>query len=270
MEYFYEMQRWPWLGLAERAQRPQRFTMWTPQDIDGEGLGGPEGEQSRGRGRRHGESEKGHPGRGRRGGPHQRGGFGPGVFGSGGFGGPFGPGGFGPGGNLGRGRGRGGRGRRGDVRAAVLLLLAESPMHGYELIQQIVAKSEGAWKPSPGSIYPALSQLEDEGLVLIEKVEGRKTAKLTDEGRAFVEEHRGDLGSPWDDVKSSVGGDAMDLRGLIGLLMGAAGQVAAVGTPTQVKAASDVLTDARRRLYRILSEEEQGGESESQPSEPDA
>lgn len=129
-------------------------------------------------------------------------------------------------------------------------------MHGYELIQQIVAKSEGAWKPSPGSIYPALSQLEDEGLVLIDKVQGRKTAELTDAGRKYVEEHRGDLGAPWDDVKSSVGGDAMDLRGLIGLLMGAAGQVAAVGTPSQVSAASEVLIEARRNLYRILAEED--------------
>lgn len=171
-------------------------------------------------------------------------------------GGHGGPGGFGVGGSLGRGRGRGGRGRRGDVRAAVLLLLDESPMHGYELIQQIVSRSDGAWKPSPGSIYPALSQLEDEGLVLIEKVEGRKTARLTESGRKFVDEHRADLGSPWDDVRSSVGGDAMDLRGLIGLLMGAAGQVAAVGTADQVKAASEVLTDARRRLYRILAEED--------------
>ena len=208
----------------------------------------------------HGHARRGGPHH-HRGGPHHRGGFGPGGFGPGGFG----PGGFGPAGNLGRGRGRGGRGRRGDVRAAVLLILAESPMHGYELIQQIVAKSEGAWKPSPGSIYPALSQLEDEGLVLIEKVDGRKTARLTETGRTFVDEHREELGSPWDDVRGTVGGDAMDLRGLIGLLMGAAGQVAAVGTPGQVAAASEVLVDARRRLYRILAEEEtpDAGESDA-------
>lgn len=232
MENINEMRGWPFLGLSERARRSHGFTMWTPQNNDG-----PADDREQGR-------------RGRRGGPHHREGFGHGP-------GPFGPGGFGPGGNLGRGRGRGGRGRRGDVRAAVLLLLDESPMHGYELIQQIVAKSEGAWKPSPGSIYPALSQLEDEGLVLIEKVDGRKTARLTDAGKVFVQEHREDLGSPWDDVKSSVGGDAMDLRGLIGLLMGAAGQVAAVGTPKQVKEASDILADARRRLYRILAEDDQ-------------
>jgi DNA-binding PadR family transcriptional regulator len=243
VENHYEIQRWPWLGFGERARGRQPFTMWTPQDV---GDSDDESAAPHGRGRR---GDRRHGGRG---GPHPRGGFERGGFGPGGFG----PGGFGPGGDLGRGRGRGGRGRRGDVRAAILLLLAESPMHGYELIQQIVAKSEGAWKPSPGSIYPALSQLEDEGLVLIDKVQGRKTAELTDAGQKYVEEHRGDLGAPWDDVKSSVGGDAMDLRGLIGLLMGAAGQVAAVGTPLQVSAASEVLIEARRNLYRILAEED--------------
>ncbi|WP_371828973.1 PadR family transcriptional regulator [Rhodococcoides kyotonense] len=228
--------------------------MWVPQDAPG-----PDDAQPNPRRRGHGRDERGHGPGGRedhrgRGGRGWGRGFGPGGFG------PGGPGGFGPGGDLGRGRGRGGRGRRGDVRSAVLLLLAESPMHGYELIQQIAAKSDGAWKPSPGSIYPALSQLEDEGLVLIEKVDGRKTARLTEQGVAFVEEHRTELGAPWDDVRSSVGGDAIDLRGLIGQLMGAAGQVAAVGTPDQVKAASDVLADARRRLYRILAEDEAVGD----------
>lgn len=177
---------------------------------------------------------------------HRRGGFGP-------EGGP----GFGPGMHFGRGRGRGGRGRRGDVRSAILLLLTERPMHGYELIQQIVERSDGVWRPSPGSIYPALSQLEDEGLVLIEKVAGRKTARLTDEGTAFVEANKTELGTPWDDVRESVGKPAEDLRGLIGLLMGAAGQVAAVGDDDQVRRAGEILTEARRSLYRLLAEDDQ-------------
>lgn len=141
------------------------------------------------------------------------------------------------------------------MRAAILLLLEERPMHGYELIQQIAEKSNGTWKPSPGSIYPALSQLEDEGLVLIDKVAGRKTAALTDEGRTHTENHRVDLGSPWDDVAESVGVDARDLRALIGQLMGAAGQVAGVGTPKQVEQAAEILTEARRSLYRILADD---------------
>ncbi|WP_043782772.1 PadR family transcriptional regulator [Rhodococcus sp. JVH1] len=171
--------------------------------------------------------------------------------------GPEGDPGFGPGMHFGRGRGRGGRGRRGDVRSAILLLLTEEPMHGYELIQQIVERSDGVWKPSPGSIYPALSQLEDEGLVLIEKVAGRKTARLTDEGKAFVEANKTELGTPWDDVRESVGRPAEDLRGLIGLLMGAAGQVAAVGDDEQVRRAGEILTEARRAMYRLLAEDDQ-------------
>lgn len=197
----------------------------------------------RGRRRQPGHEEFG-PGRRqfRRGGRH---GFGP----------EFGPG-FGPGAHFGRGRGRGGRGRRGDVRAAVLLLLTERPMHGYELIQQIRERSDDIWRPSPGSIYPALAQLEDEGLVLIEKVAGRKTAKLTETGAEYVTEHRDDLGDPWADVKEDVGAQAIDLRGLTGQLMGAVGQVAAAGTPEQAAKAAEVLTEARRALYRILADDD--------------
>lgn len=186
-------------------------------------------------------------------GPHRHGGHG-----RGGFGPDFGPGGFGPGGgpHFGRGRGRGGRGRRGDVRAAILLLLQDRPMHGYELIQQIRERSEDVWRPSPGSIYPALAQLEDEGLVLIEKVAGRKTAKLTESGTEYLEANRAELGDPWQEVKDGVGDQALDLRGLIGQLMGAVAQVAAVGTPAQAAKAAEVLTEARRSLYRILAEDD--------------
>ncbi|MEH6792694.1 MAG: PadR family transcriptional regulator [Rhodococcus sp. (in: high G+C Gram-positive bacteria)] len=218
------------------------FEMWVAQSDD-RGPSDDQGPRERGRGRRgHGE-RSGH----RDGGPFGRGREGMRTG--------FGPGGFGPNGDFGRGRGRGGRGRRGDVRAAILLLLEERPMHGYELIQQIAEKSNGTWKPSPGSIYPALSQLEDEGLVLIDKVAGRKTAALTDKGRTHVDAHRADLGSPWNDVAESVGVDARDLRALIGQLMGAAGQVAGVGTPKQVEQAAEILTEARRSLYRILADD---------------
>ncbi|WP_373863561.1 PadR family transcriptional regulator [Nocardia vermiculata] len=180
-------------------------------------------------------------------GPH---GFGP-------FGPEFGPG-FGPGGHVGRGRGRGGRGRRGDVRAAILLLVQERPMHGYELIQQIRDRSDDIWRPSPGSIYPALSQLEDEGLVIIEKVAGRKTAKLTEAGTEYVREHRDELGDPWQDVRENVGDQALDLRELVGQLMGAVGQVARAGTPEQAAKAAEVLTEARRSVYRILADDDAG------------
>src|SRR4051794_3835778 len=84
-----------------------------------------------------------------------------------------------PDGPFGRGRRHGGprgpRGRaaRGDVRAAVLLLLAEEPMHGYQLMQAIAERSGGRWTPSPGAIYPTLNQLEDEGLVTVTQESGR-------------------------------------------------------------------------------------------------
>ena len=102
-------------------------------------------------------------------------------------------------------------------------------MHGYELIQQIQDKTGGLWVPSPGSIYPALQQLEDEGLVAFERVEGRKTATLTEAGTAYVTEHRAELGAPWDDVSGGVSGEARELRQLIGALMGAVHTVSHVG-----------------------------------------
>ncbi|GMA85525.1 hypothetical protein GCM10025868_07750 [Angustibacter aerolatus] len=112
------------------------------------------------------------------------------------------------------------------------------------------------WTPSPGSVYPALSALEDEGLVTFERVEGRKTASLTDTGRAHVESRRADLGAPWDDVSGGVSDEARDLRGEIGAVMGAARQVSHVGTSEQVTRAAQVLVEARKALYRILAEDD--------------
>ncbi len=188
--------------------------------------------------------------------------------GSRGFGRPgFGPGDprFGPGPGFGRGRGRGGRGRRGDVRSAILLLLVDQPMHGYELIQQIRRRSNDLWRPSPGSIYPALAQLEDEGLVIIEKVAGRKTAKLTETGTAYVAEHKDELGDPWAAVASGVDEQETDLRALTGMVMGAAAQVATVGTAAQAAKASEILIETRKALYRILAEDEQDTASDETP-----
>jgi DNA-binding PadR family transcriptional regulator len=202
-------------------------------------------------GRREARGSRGRSHHGGRGHEGFEGGFGPG-FGAG-FGPAFGQ--RGPGfGRRGGGR-RGGRGGRGDVRAAILLLLETEPMHGYELIQRIQDKSGGVWVPSPGSIYPALQQLEDEGLVAFDRVDGRKTATLTEAGQAYVEEHRGELGSPWDDVSGGVSGGARELRELVGALMGAVHTVSHVGTREQVEQASAVLVEARKSLYRILAED---------------
>lgn len=173
----------------------------------------------------------------------------------------FGPGFGGPGFGPAFGTSRRGRrpGRRGDVRAAVLLLLSEEPLHGYQLIQQIGERSNGAWTPSPGSVYPVLSQLEDEGLITIERVDGRKTASLTDEGRAHVEEHLEELGSPWDDAQAQPDFAAMaDERRAFGQSLKSFAhawrQVAMAGTPEQRARALRIVDDARRSLYAILAE----------------
>jgi hypothetical protein len=97
-----------------------------------------------------------------------------------------------------RGGWRGPKARRGDVRAAILAVLAEQPMNGYQIIQEIAERSGGVWKPSPGSIYPTLQQLEDEGLVTADAATGRRTFTLTDEGRAYVAEHADEVTAPWE------------------------------------------------------------------------
>jgi DNA-binding PadR family transcriptional regulator len=194
---------------------------------------------------------------GRRGGP----GSGPGPeggrgrghglgHGHGPFGGPFG--GFGgPFGGFGGGRGRA---RRGDIRAAILRLLAEVPMHGYQIIQELSARTGGAWNPSPGSIYPTLQALEDKGLIRADDVEGKRVFQLTDAGRAEVERDREHNAAPWDDVAASSGGFA-DLREVTLGVVGAARQVAQAGTPGQLQRAVTVLKDARRKLYQLLAED---------------
>ena len=178
--------------------------------------------------------------------------------------GPGGPwSGFGPGGPGGSGRRR--RMRRGDVRAAALVLLAEQPYNGYGLMQEIENRSEGVWRPSPGSVYPALALLEDEGLVAAEEADGRKQFALTDAGRAHVEENREKLGEPWADLGREVGEGRLELRGLLWQLGAAAMQVATAGSDAQVARAREVIVDARKALYRLLAEDE-----ETKPDEPSA
>src|SRR5689334_21736411 len=178
---------------------------------------------------------RGPGGPGRRGGPFGPPGFGPMAFG------------FGTWPAEGRGR-RGPRVRRGDVRAAALALLAEEPRNGYQIIQEIAERSGGVWQPSPGSVYPALQQLEDEGLIQAETPEGgRRRYALTDTGREYVDTHAEEVRAPWDDVASSVGSDAIELRHLIGQLAMAAVQVIQVGNQEQVAQARKILTDGRRK-----------------------
>jgi len=170
-------------------------------------------------------------------------------FGWGPMGGPGGPG-FPGGGRRGR------RARRGDVRTAALLLLAEGPRNGYQIMQELEERSDGAWRPSAGSVYPALQMLEDEGLVRAEEQDGRRVFTLTDAGRAAVAERPADAPAPWDELSGAVDDDVAGLATEIRGALMAAGQIGRVGKPEQVAAAQKILADARRALYRLLAEDE--------------
>ncbi|MBX9426525.1 MULTISPECIES: PadR family transcriptional regulator [Streptomyces] len=170
--------------------------------------------------------------------------------------GPFGPA-FG-GGPFGGGRGRGGgggrgRARRGDVRASILALLKDRPMHGYEMIREIGERSDGAWKPSPGSVYPTLQLLEDEGLITSASEGGKKLFTLTDAGRSEAEEGPE---APWEEVGRGVDWEALNEVRQAGFgLMEAFGQVWKTGTPEQRQKAVGVINEARKKLYLILADE---------------
>lgn len=142
---------------------------------------------------------------------------------------------------------------RGDVRAAVLALLAEKPMHGYQIIHEIDDRSGGAWKPSPGSVYPTLQLLSDEGLILAEESNGRKTYTLTEEGREEADA-AADRAAPWEApcARENARSGALPKAGMD--LAQAAAQVARSGSPQQVQDAVAVLDEARRKLFTILAE----------------
>jgi DNA-binding PadR family transcriptional regulator len=200
-----------------------------------------------------------HPGH--RGGHRHRHGPRGGGFGGGPFGG-FGPGGgFGAGG-LGSPRGRGRKARRGDIRTAALLLLNEEPRNGYQIMQEVQERSDGVWRPSPGSVYPALQQLEDEGLIRSEELDGRKLFKLTDAGREYVEERGEDKPAPWEQMSGDVSDGAHELGKLMREVGFAFVQVMRTGSETQIAEARKVLAAARKDLYRILAEGDPG-ESDS-------
>ncbi|WP_036330247.1 PadR family transcriptional regulator [Microbispora sp. ATCC PTA-5024] len=185
-----------------------------------------------------------------------RGGRGRGPWPGFGPGGPFGPGfGGGPFGPLGgRGFGRPRKAKRGDVRAAILALLAEEPRNGYQIIQEIAERSQGGWKPSPGAVYPALQQLTDEGLVRSEESDGRKTFQLTDAGRAYLQDHPDEVHAPWEEMTPDIGDDVHELFHLSRQAASALFQLAQTGSDGQIRQAKQVLTETRRKLYQILAD----------------
>ncbi len=188
----------------------------------------------------HGHTGHGHGGHGR-----GRGGFGPGGPGD-------------PGGPRGGRGGRGGRGprrgRRGEVRLAILALLAEQPMNGYQVITEVAERSDGVWQPGPGSVYPALRLLLDEGLIAPDESDTsrRKVYALTDEGRAQVEERADELAQVWDQA-TRPHDDYREMRTEFATLGAAVEQVVATGTAQQFAAAQRALGEARRAIYAILA-----------------
>ena len=160
-----------------------------------------------------------------------------------------------------RGMRRGRRIRRGDVRAAILLLVEEQPRNGYQIMQELESRSGGVWRPSPGSVYPALQQLEDEGLIRSEEADGRRLYHLTEAGRAYVAERPDDQPAPWDTFNERPN----DQHAQTGALMRDVGmaffQVLQAGNEAQVAEAGRVLAETRRSLYRILADGEPGAEA---------
>jgi DNA-binding PadR family transcriptional regulator len=167
-------------------------------------------------------------------------------------GGPFGPdfgSRFGPGARGNRGWGRT---RRGGIRAAILALLAEGPVHGYEMIQEIDERSNGLWRPSPGSVYPMLQRLVNEGLIVAADSEGSKRLyELTDDGRKTAAKTQT---PPWEAMAEGAHLDELNMRSAFSQLASAMFQAWDAATPEQQKRIVDVANSARREIYAILGE----------------
>jgi DNA-binding PadR family transcriptional regulator len=149
--------------------------------------------------------------------------------------------------------GRGPKVGRGDVRAAIIALLAEEPMHGYQIITELIERSDGHWRPSPGSVYPTLQAMEDQGLVTASQSEGRRVFSLTEEGKA-VAEAAGDGPAPWEGAARGANRSLVDLRSLMVEVAAATMQVGRNGSESQVKAVGELLADTRRRIYLVLAD----------------
>ena len=145
------------------------------------------------------------------------------------------------------------RARRGDIRAAILALLAERPMHGYEMIKELEERTQGAWVPSAGSIYPTLQLLEDEGLITGTEAEGKRRFALTDAGAETNAERQGD--APWDQVRTGTDPELIRLKRALGNLNRAAAQALAAGDDEQRKRVRELLDETRRKVYGVLAED---------------
>jgi len=190
----------------------------------------------------------------------QRGGGASGSGGFGGFGGAGGAGGgsppFPPFAGFPWNFFRRARAKRGDVRAAILSLLAEKPLNGYQIMQELEQRSRGSWRPSPGAVYPALQQLEDEALVRAESLSGGRVYTLTEQGRAYVKEHPDEFAAPWEAANQSADDEpVLALFGELKHIAAASIQVVHTGSSGQIREAHKVLNQARRAIYRLLADD---------------
>jgi DNA-binding PadR family transcriptional regulator len=151
---------------------------------------------------------------------------------------------------------RGPKASRGDVRAAILALLREGPRNGYQIMSEIEERSGGAWRPSPGAVYPALQQLADEGLIAGEESAGRRTFSLTDAGRQHIEENPERARAAWEAMTPDESGEVPGLFAQAARLGGSIVQLAHAGTPGQVRAAEQLLEETRRKMYQILASDD--------------
>jgi len=163
----------------------------------------------------------------------------------------FGP--HGTHGPHGHGRGPWSRARRGNVRAAILSVLAEEPMHGYQIMQRLEERSGGMWRPSPGSVYPTLQLLEDQGFIKGEELEGRRVFSLTEAGKAEAEASKQSHGAPWESPEHGAEGSRFKLRKAVFQIGAAAKQVGTTGSSEQVDKALEILAEARQRIYELLA-----------------
>ncbi len=172
--------------------------------------------------------------------------------------GPYGP--YGPHGGPGqRQRPKAGRG---DVRAAILALLREGPRTGYQIMSEIEERSDGAWRPSPGAVYPALQQLADEGLIAGEESGGKRTFSLTDAGHQYVADNPEMARGAWESMREQQHGEVPGLFAQAARLGAGIVQMAHAGTPEQIHTAERLLERTRRRLYQILADDAAGEQDE--------
>jgi DNA-binding PadR family transcriptional regulator len=182
---------------------------------------------------------------------------------------------------------RGPRVRRGDVRVAILAVLADGPLNGYQVIQEISDRTEGAWRPSPGSVYPTISQLEDEGLLEGDDERGRRTLRLSEGGREYLADHQAEVDEVWapftrqreerdargareeHEDDGDAGAGFANLRPELGRVMNAVWQIITTGTDEQRRAAIGTLVETRRALYQILADHPGGPDGPDGPEDAD-